>query len=497
MTTPPQGPWGPGQPGGQPGGQQGGQGGQPPQQGGWGQQPPGQGGGGWGQRPQQPQQGQPPHGQPPQGPSPQGPPPQQGQPPQQGGWGQQPGQPQQGRPGPGQTPGQPPQQSGWGQRSAPPQQQSWGQQGQQQQGGWHQQQGGQAGGPQWQQGGPGGPGGSKGPGGISKDKLPLVIGGGVVGIVLIGLLVFLGIHAFGGDDTPESNPTTSQSGGEPTKGGGDNNGELGNATGQAKTATEKLQGAGFGCSDLFNTSQGAQRGCFKYDGATQAEAIFQFQPDGTVIGVKLTSQDQDNVNNAKVTFTAALQALGDETFGGDQVQKVQDALANGQKTQKVGSSWGEFQLRNEGDTVVLSGGKSGSDSYDVPKKNFDTTGAQMTSALKTKGYVCTSSCSKQVGKFGSQRVYFYASEGEGIKDITMSSSGDPSDVKKALPTAVNDAFGVLKGGDGAALKSYIQAHSDGKSYASYVAGWRVEITGNSEDDFASQQIEITYESFYV
>jgi hypothetical protein len=184
--------------------------------------------------------------------------------------------------------------------------------------------------------------------------MPLVIGGGVVGIVLIGLLVFLGIHAFGGDEKPESRPTNSEPTGNPTNGG--ENGELGNATGQAKTATEKLQGIGFGCSDLFNTAQGAHRGCFKYDGATQAEAIFQFQPDGTIIGVKLTSENEDNVNNAKVTFDAVLQALGNDTFGGDQVKKVQDAINNGQKSQKVGSSWGEFQLRNDGDTVELSGG---------------------------------------------------------------------------------------------------------------------------------------------
>jgi hypothetical protein len=489
MTTPPQGPWGPGQPGGQPGGQHGGPGGQPPQQGGWGQQPPGQGGGGWGQRPQQqqpPQQDRPGPGQTPQGQPPYD------RPPQQGGWGQQP---------------VPPQQGGWGQRSpqqqgGPYQQQSWGQRVQQpgqQQGGWHQQQGLQPGQPQWQPG----PGGSKGPGGISKDKLPLIIGGGVVGIVLIGLLVFLGIHAFGGDDDPVSNPTTTQQPtGNPTNGGGEKgengeNGELGNATGQAKAATEKLQGNGFGCSDLFNTGQGAHRGCFKYDGNAHAEAVFQFQPDGTIIGVRIESQNEDNINNAAVVFDQALQAIGNDAFGGDQVKRVQDAVKTGQKSQKVGSTWGEFQLRNDGDTLELSGGKSGADSFDIPPKSFDTTKPQMITALKAKQYVCTTSCTKQIGKYGSQRLYFYASEGEGIKDLELTASGDPADVKKALPTAVNDAFGVLKGGDAAALKTYIQAHSDGKSYAAYVAGWRVEITGNNSDDYASQRIDISYESFYV
>lgn len=453
MTTPPQGPWGPGQPGGQPGGQRGRQGGQ----GGWGQQPPGQGGG-WGQRPPQPQR--PPY---------QGQPPQQGRPPQQGGgW------------------GQPPHQGGGYQ------QQPWLQQNQPG-GGWYQQQGGQ---PPWQPGGPG----SSGSGGPIKDKLPLLIGGGVIGIVVIGLLIFLGVRAFGGDDKPEANPTTGQSqqpSPNQTTGDGGDSGSLGNASGQAKTATDKLRGIGYQCSDLFNTGQGAHRGCFKYDGATEAEAIFQFQPDGTIIGVLLKSLNEDNVNNAGVTFDAELQAIGNGTFGGSEVKKIQDAVKTGQKSQKVGSSWGEFQLRNDGDELRLTGGKSGSDSFDLPRKTFETTEAQLVNALRAKRYTCTSSCSKQVGKYGTQRVYSYASEGEGVKTVEISASGDPSDVKTALPAAVSDAFAALKGADVSALKSYVETHKDGKSYAAYVAGWRVEITGTIHDDYASQRISISYESFYV
>nr|WP_184842668.1 hypothetical protein [Kribbella solani] len=328
----------------------------------------------------------------------------------------------------------------------------------------------------------------------------MVIGGGVAGIVVIALLVFLGIRAFGGDDTPTSGPsttTTAQPTDGPSSSGGGQNGELGNATGQAKTATEKLQSNGFGCSDLFNTSQGAHRGCFKYDNSTKAEAVFQFQSDGTILAIRFESQNADNINNAQVVFDQILQAVGNDTFGGDQVKKVQDAVKSGQKSEKVGSTWGEFELRNDGDTVRLSGAKSGEDSLDIPPKQFDTQKPQLVAALKGKGYVCTSSCTKETGDSNYQRVYFYASDGQGIKVLQMSASGSPGDVKRAMPTVMNDAFGALKGGDVAALKSYIQAHGDGKSYASYVAGWRVEIRGNNSDSYSSQQIEITYESFYV
>ncbi|HWD77523.1 MAG TPA: hypothetical protein VG497_01525 [Kribbella sp.] len=502
MTTPPQGPWGPGQPGGQPGGQHGGPGGpqqpphQPPQQGGWGQQPPAQGGG-WGQPPQ-PQQG------PQQGRPPQQDRPQQGQP--GGGWGQQPDQ-HQGQPGggwgqqPGQQQGQPG--GGWGQ---PPQQggayqqQGWGQR-PQQQGGWHQQQGGQ---PQWQPSGPGG--GSKGPFGMSKDKLPFFIGGGVVGLIVIALLVFLGIRAFSGDDTPTSQPTSGQStqGGEPststspsTGTGPGTGGELGNATGQAKSITDKLQGMGFGCSDLFNTGQGAHRGCFKYEGSKQADAIFQFKSDGTILAVRLETTDDDNNNNAQVAFGQVLQAVGNDTFGGDSVTKVQDAVKTGQRSDEVSTGWGEFQLSNSGSSLRLSGHKSGEESLDLPDQTFDTTAAQMTAALKAKSYVCTSSCRKDVGEYGSQRVFFYASTGKGIKDLELSVSADGSAVKTAMKSVMGDAFGVLQGGNAAAVKAYVEAHSDGKQYAAYVGGWKVEIDGDSSGSYGSQRVSIEYETFYA
>ncbi|ADB33921.1 hypothetical protein Kfla_4905 [Kribbella flavida DSM 17836] len=475
MTTPPQGPWGPGQ-GGQPGGQQdGGQG-----QGGWGQQQPAQGVGGWGQRPPQP--GQP------------------GQPPQGGGWGQQPGQPQPGQP-PAQQPGQQPGQTGWGQtpqQGAPYQQQPWGQN-RPQQAGWHQQQGSQQ---PWQ---PNGPGGSNG----NKDKLPLFIGGGVVALLLIGLLVFVGIKALGGEDEPTTQPTTTTSteptapttespSGDPTS-SAPPPGQLGNASGQAKTATDKLQTDGYQCSDLFNGAQGAHRGCFKYDGATEAETIFQFQPDGTIIGVLIKSSNDDNVNNAAVTFDAALQAIGNDTFGGSEVAKVQQALKTGQKSQKVGSTWGEFSLRNSGDQVQLSGGKSGSDSFDLPRKEFQTTSAQLIAALKAKSYTCasTSSCRKQAGKYGSTSIYGYSSRDAGLRTLHIRAYGSADEVKAAMPAAVADTFSVLKGPDVAAIKAYVDAHNDGKSYAGYVSGWRVEVTGDAEGDYGSRQVSIEYESFYV
>jgi hypothetical protein len=77
-------------------------------------------------------------------------------------------------------------------------------------------------------------------------------------------------------------------------------------------------------------------------------------------------------------------------------------------------------------------------------------------------------------------------------------SGEAADVKTAMPAAIADGFAALKGPDVDALKAYATAHSDGKSYAGYVSGWRVEITGDQIDsDFGSQSISIRPELFYV
>jgi hypothetical protein len=320
--------------------------------------------------------------------------------------------------------------------------------------------------------------------------MPLVIGGGVVGILLIGLIIVLVVRGLGGDDKPAADPTGGTS--QPTS---DTSGTA-NAAGQADNVSKKLQGIGYQCSDLFNNDAGGHRGCFKYDGPTQVDAIFQFTKDGTIISVQLTSRDDDNRNNAAVSFDAALQALGNDTFGGSEVKKIQDAIKTGQKSDKVGTTWGEFRLSNDS-SVVLAGRKSGEESFDIPEKTWQTTEAQLTAGLKAKGYDCKTICTKKIGDFGSQRIYGFGSSGGGIKRLEISVSGRKNDAEAAWPAAVGDAFGTLKGTDAAALKEFIDKHNDGKAAAAYVGGWRVEIDNNDRDDYLSRTISINAESYYV
>jgi hypothetical protein len=311
----------------------------------------------------------------------------------------------------------------------------------------------------------------------------LVVGGGLIGLVVIALVVFLGVHALGGDDKTTTNPSTQPT--RPAPGG------------QAQGTTDRLQSAGFQCSDLFNGAQGAHRGCFKFDEVSQAEVIFQFQSDGTIISTLIRSVNRENVNNAAVSFDAALQAIGNDTFGGSEVAKIQAAVKTGQKDAKVDSTWGDFNLFNNGDSVQVSGSKSGMESFDLPTKEFPTTVEQMIAALKAKQYACTLACRKDLGRSGSQRIFPLGGSSKAIRSLDIEASGGPAEVKAALPVAIADAMATLKGPDVAALKTFLDAHTDGKPYAAYVAGWRVQQTGTTNDDYSSQAISIKYESYYV
>jgi hypothetical protein len=416
-------------------------------------------------------------------------------PPQGGGWGQQPPQqPQQ--PGWGQQPPQQPQQP-WGQQPPQQPQQPWGQQ----PGGYQQQQ-------PWQQQPPGG----KPPGGNSK--LPLLIGGGVAGVLLLAVLIFLGVRALGGDDEPTADPTPPQSQptGEPTdqptgqptdqptgqpteQPTGQPSTGVGTSSGQAKGATDKLTGAGFQCSDLFNGPQGAHRGCFKYAETTESEALFQFTPDGTITGVQFRAYDSDNVRKASATFDEILNAIGGTAFA-TEVPKIQAAVQGGQKNAKVGTTWGEFNLGNNGDTLRLSGGKSGTDAFEVPRKTFETTEAQLKAALKAKGYDCATLCRKKVGQYGSQYVSGIGTDG-GIRILTATVSGDGAEAKAAFPAVVADAFGSVRGQDVQVLQAWVKAHQDGKSYSGYVNGWRVDLESAGSESYGRLELKVSYESFYV
>src|SRR6266508_3431949 len=441
MTTPPQG-----------SGDEGGSdanGGQPGQGGGW--QQPGQHQG------QQPSQQ---HGQPPG--------PQTGQPVQQGQntW-QQPGQQAQG---------------GWGQTAALPaqdayQQQSWGQQpwgGQQSQppGDWQQQ--------PWQP-----PGG----GGDDNRKMLMIIGGGVVGVLVLGLLIFLGVRALGGGDD-EAGPTVETSG-QPT--------DVGNSTGQAKAATDALAAQGYECADLFNTPQGGHRGCFRSAGTTDAEVIFQFSLDGTVIGMQVYSYDTENTNTARKAFDGALNAIGGQAFS-QEIPKVQAAVNGGQKHTDVKLGWGELRLSNNGDSLRLTGGKNGTDALEVPRKQFDNNETAFKAALKAKGYQCPSYCKK--GGYGtgqaSTYVNAYGSSDSGLRSVTVDSSGDGNAARTAFSGSATDVMSILKGDDVAALQAWVKAHVHGKSHSSYVNGWRVELSARmGSSGYGDIELEIKNESYYV
>ena len=442
------------------------------------------------------------------------------QPGQQGGWQQtgQAGHQQPGRQSAYQQPGQPgayeqqpgqqaayqqpgkQAQGGWGQTAALPAQdayQSWAQQpwgGQQSQplGDWQQQ--------PWQP-----PGG----GGDDNRKMLMIIGGGVVGVLVLGLLIFLGVRALGGGDD-EAGPTVETSGqptgqptdqpsGQPSDQPSGQPTDVGNSTGQAKAATDALAAQGYECADLFNTPQGGHRGCFRSAGTTDAEVIFQFSPDGTVIGMQVYSYDTENTNTARKAFDGALTAIGGQAFS-QEIPKVQAAVNGGQKHTDVKLGWGELRLSNNGDSLRLTGGKNGTDALEVPRKQFDNNETAFKAALKAKGYQCPSYCKK--GGYGtgqaSTYVNAYGSSDSGLRSVTVDSSGDGNAARTAFSASATDVMSILKGDDVAALQAWVKAHVDGKSHSSYVNGWRVELSARmGSSGYGDIELEIKNESYYV
>ncbi len=287
-------------------------------------------------------------------------------------------------------------------------------------------------------------------------------------------------------DQPTGQPTANPTG-------------LGNASGQAKAATDGLAAAGFECNDLFNTPQGSHRGCFKNNGATDAEAIFQFSPDGTVIGMQVRAYDSENNNTARKIFDAELAALGGQAFGSE-VAKVQAAVNSGDKSSEVKLDWGELRLTNDGDSIRLTGGKTGVEALDVPRKQFDNNETAAKASLKAKGYQCPSYCKK--GGYGSGQASAYihviGSSDSGLRSVIVDVSGDGKAVTTQFTSATGDLFGILKGDDVPALQAWVKAHLDGKSHSSYVNGWRVDLDSRmGSSGYGDLELEIKTESYYV
>lgn len=360
------------------------------------------------------------------------------------------------------------------------------------------------------------------PGGGGK-KTPLIIAGAVAGVLVIGLVVFLGIKAFSGDDPvadptpsrsteptsdPSSVPTpTSGTSSDPTSGPTSTNSSgppaklqtgLGRSTGQAKAATSKLQAAGFQCGDLFNDARGGHRGCFRYNKSTEAEALFQFRADGKVIGMSLRSYDSDNVLRAKQAFDQTLDALGSQVLGAS-LAKVKAAVNTGDKRTEVGTDWGELRISNSGDTFRITGGMAGADSFELPRKQFDSTEQDVRDALKAKGYDCDSYCKK--GGYGrgeaSTFVSVYGSSGEGVRTVSVRVSGEGPAVSSAFTTTATDVLGALRGVDVNALQTWFKSVPATGSTSAYVNGWRVDIKRTTSSTYPRYELELKYETFYV
>jgi hypothetical protein len=115
----------------------------------------------------------------------------------------------------------------------------------------------------------------------------------------------------------------------------------GQITGQARTLSDALARRGLECSVRFTGVDGGQTGCFTFReaGRTASEVVYQYRPDGTIIGLNIEVAATESTETAP-----GLRAL---------VNTVAP-IAFPAKVTRVLQAWGGWAYGSWGDYDVLA-----------------------------------------------------------------------------------------------------------------------------------------------
>ena len=246
----------------------------------------------------------------------------------------------------------------------------------------------------------------------------------------------------------------------------------GTVRGEARALADALNGRGLECSVRFSSAEGGHSGCFVYQAAsrTTASVVFQYRPDGTVIGLAIKVRGTGETGAALRSLTGT---VGPILFAAD-LPRVNTALSEWGGW--VDGSWGGFQIVSRGPKTEVSGAKLGSTQIKVPVLHLDTTEAELADGLGADGYTCTADHETCQGKYAGQPglALKFSGPDTGITYLvaTAATAATSSNAFEQLQTTV---FGHLKGGAVAPIKGWVAQHLDGRSHVAYVAGWRVDL----------------------
>jgi hypothetical protein len=257
-------------------------------------------------------------------------------------------------------------------------------------------------------------------------------------------------------------------------------------TGQAKALSDALTAKGLDCTVQFTITAGGNAGCFSWadKGRTSTEALFQYQTDGTVIGLNVkTDSPQDGVSLA--ALASALQTVAPIVFAADQDKVAQAVAALGTTDDTTfDGTWGKYQVHDGAGGSTVSAAKSGSSRLSVPRIEMVSRPAELADGLADKGLTCNvtrESCNGTFrGDLGRMAVLSSGLGSGGIMHLIVAADdtardADAGATKKAFTDLVRTTFGIARGNGLADVQKWFADHLDGESHSAYVGGWRADL----------------------
>ena len=325
------------------------------------------------------------------------------------------------------------------------------------------------------QGGPGQPWG--GPPPRKRGWVGVLVGLGVV-LVLVagGAAAWLTQRGDSGGSAPAYAPSTVPN---VVKVGG-------TTTGQALELSAALTAKGLECTVRYTGNAGGQAGCFRWGdkGTTSSQVLFQYQPDGTVIGLNLKTVGQRE-GASFVELALAFQAVAPVVFAADQ-DKVAQAVANVGKVDDTSfeGSWGKYHVRDGASGTTVSAAKSGAAQLAVPDIQMANPPAKLADAFSAQGFTCSATredcdstfregkgrlsvLSSTVGTKGTLQLII------GADDTSRDANSEQT--KKAFSDLVHLTLGLAGGNGLPAVDRWFDDQLDGDSHSAYVGGWRVDL----------------------
>jgi hypothetical protein len=297
---------------------------------------------------------------------------------------------------------------------------------------------------------------------------PFVSGGVIAGLVVVALVTVFVVRR---DDAaagaePRTAPIVLADG--VTAGG--------RLSGQARTLAEALAQRGLECSVRFTGADGGQTGCFAFQqaGRTTVETVFQYQPDGSVIGLNIKATGSKDTGPALRTLVGSVAPI---VFPAD-LPTVTDVLERAFAGFPDGS-WGKYEIIGRGEKTFLSASKLNTTPIKVPVLRLDTTEPRLADALRADGFTCTGDNETCAGQPGM--ALRFSGPDTGITYL-VATAATGATTQKTFEQLRARVFGHLSGRAVEPVRDWVTQHLDGRSHSAYVAGWRVDlqVTSNKQ-----------------